>query len=134
MTIPSTAQKVITLGAYNSIYDSYADFSGRGYVDKRYELIESGGSGIKPDLVAPGVDLITTSRNGGYINVTGTSFATPMVTGAAALLLEWGIVKGNDAYLYGEKVKAYLIKGARQLPGMESLNPMTGDCVKLVLG
>ncbi|MDD3206677.1 MAG: S8 family serine peptidase [Lachnospiraceae bacterium] len=133
LTIPSTAQKVITVGAYNSIYDSYADFSGRGYVDKRYELIESGGSGIKPDLVAPGVDLITTSRNGGYINVTGTSFATPMVTGAAALLLEWGIVKGNDAYLYGEKVKAYLIKGARQLPGMESPNPMTGWgalCVK----
>ena len=39
--------------------------------------------------------------------------------GAAALLMEWGIVKGNDPYLYGEKVKAYLRRGARQLPGEE---------------
>ena len=35
----------------------------------------------------------------------------------AALLMEWGIVRGNDPYLYGEKVKAYLRRGARQLPG-----------------
>ena len=54
---------------------------------------------------------------GGYAEFTGTSFATPFVTGSAALLMEWGIVKGNDPYLYGEKVKSYLINGAKQLPG-----------------
>ncbi len=31
--------------------------------------------------------------------------------------MEWGIVRNNDAYLYAEKLKAYLIKGARKLPG-----------------
>ena len=41
------------------------------------------------------------------------------VSGAAALLMQWGIVNGNDPYLYGEKVKAYLRKGARPLPGFE---------------
>ena len=41
----------------------------------------------------------------------------PFVTGAASLLMEWGIVRGNDAYLYGEKIKAYLRKGAAELPG-----------------
>mgnify|MGYP000535016009 CR=1 FL=1 len=56
---------------------------------------------------------------GGYAEFTGTSFATPFVTGSAALLMEWGIVKGNDPYLYGEKVKAYLRRGARQIPGYE---------------
>ena len=49
--------------------------------------------------------------------MSGTSFATPMVSGAAALLMEWGIVRGNDPFLYGEKIKAYLHKGARPLRG-----------------
>ena len=31
--------------------------------------------------------------------------------------MEWGIVRGNDPFLYGEKVKAYLRRGARELPG-----------------
>jgi hypothetical protein len=51
----------------------------------------------------------------------------PFVSGAAALLLQWGIVDGNDPYLYGEKVKAYLRKGARKLTGFsEYPNPQTG--------
>ena len=45
--------------------------------------------------------------------------ATPFVTGSAALMMEWGIVRGNDPYLYGEKIKAYLIRGAKHLPGYE---------------
>ena len=59
--------------------------------------------------------------------MTGTSFAAPFVTGAAALLMEWGIVRGNDPYLYGDKVKAYLRKGAKKLPGEQSYpNPRVG--------
>ncbi len=57
---------------------------------------------------------------GGTQRVTGTSFATPVVCGAAALLMEWGVVRGNDPYLYGQKVKAYLQRGARELPGFEA--------------
>ena len=64
---------------------------------------------------------------GGYRQVSGTSFATPVVTGSTALMMEWGIVNGNDPYLYGEKVKAYLRRGARQLPGFsEYPNPYVG--------
>ena len=38
-----------------------------------------------------------------------------------------GIVQGNDPYLYGEKVKAYMRKGARKLPGFEEFpNPQEG--------
>lgn len=109
LTIPSTAGRVISVGAYNSRYRSYADFSGRGYT----RVIKA----VKPDLAAPGVDIYTTAVGGGYDNRTGTSFATPFVTGAAALMMEWGIVKGNDPFLYGEKVKAYLRRGARPLFG-----------------
>ena len=117
LTIPSTASKVITVGAYNFIYDAYAEFSGRGYgdADRTIGVVPAGLT--KPDLVASGVNVLAPDTFGGYGGYTGTSFATPIVTGSAALLMEWGIVRGNDAFLYGEKVKAYLRKGARPLRG-----------------
>ncbi|MGN0432344.1 MAG: S8 family peptidase [Lachnospiraceae bacterium] len=119
LTIPSTAQKVITVGAYDSTYEAYADFSGRGYVypERTMGLVAAGI--IKPDIVAPGVDIAAPDTYGGYGLFTGTSFATPFVTGAAALLMQWGIVQENDLFLYGEKVKAYLRNGARPLRGEE---------------
>lgn len=117
LTIPSTASKVITVGAYDPVYDSYADFSGRGYTDVSRTIGVAPAGLIKPDLVAPGVNIQAPDVYGSFTPVTGTSFATPIVSGAAALLMEWGIIRGNDSYLYGEKVKAYLRKGARPLRG-----------------
>lgn len=119
LTIPSTALQAISVGAYDSQLQSYADFSGRGYTRTILQ--------VKPDLAAPGVNILTAKTGGGYAPVTGTSFATPFVSGSAALLMEWGIVRGNDLYLYGEKVKSYLINGARQMPGeREWPNPKLG--------
>lgn len=112
LTIPSTAQKVITVGAYNAYVRSYAAFSGRG--DAGSDWAENS----KPDLAAPGVNIRIGEGEGGAV-VSGTSYATPFVTAAAALLMEYGIVQGNDPFLYGEKVKAYLHAGARQLPGYD---------------
>lgn len=109
LTIPSTASKVISVGAYDSSFLSFADFSGRGYTRLATQ--------IKPDLAAPGVGITAPRAGGGYEAVTGTSFAAPFVSGSASLLMQWGIAEGNDEFLYGEKVKAYLIRGARPLPG-----------------
>ncbi|MBD5515260.1 MAG: S8 family peptidase [Lachnospiraceae bacterium] len=117
LTIPSTASKVITVGAYDPVYEAYADFSGRGYLYQEQVNSRTSDSFVKPDLVAPGVNVTAPDRDGGYSPVTGTSFATPFVTGAAALLMQWGIVNGNDPYLYGEKVKAYLRRGAKPIRG-----------------
>lgn len=119
LTIPSTASKVITVGAYDSTYDAYADFSGRGYRYAERDIVLLAAGAAKPDLAAPGVNITAPDIYGGYRSFTGTSFATPFVTGAAALLMEWGIVQGNDAFLYGEKVKAYLRRGARKIRGEE---------------
>lgn len=119
LTIPSTSSRAISVGAYNTALGSYAAFSGRGYT-RNLGL-------VKPDIVAPGVDITSTSANGGYGVFTGTSMATPFVTGACAMMMQWGITDGNDPFLYGEKVKAYLIKGARPLPGFSVYpNPQVG--------
>lgn len=114
LTIPSTASGAISVGAYNAATRQFADFSGRGLT-------------IKPDLVAPGVNITAPASPGGYQTFTGTSFAAPFVTGSAALLMQWGIILGNDPYLYGEKLKAVLARSARQLFGYSTTpNPQTG--------
>lgn len=117
LTIPATSAKVLTVGAYDSTYDSYAEFSGRGYADpdRTIGVVMSGIA--KPDLAAPGVGILAPDLYGGFTPMTGTSFAAPIVAGSVALLMEWGIVRGNDPFLYGEKVKAYLRAGARPLRG-----------------
>ena len=112
LTIPSTASLALTVAAYDARTFSYADFSGRGPA-----AVYEGSNVQKPDLAAPGVLVNAPVPGGGYRAFSGTSFAAPFVTGSAALLMEWGIVQGNDPYLYGEKVKAYLRRGARELPG-----------------
>lgn len=126
LTIPSTARRIAAIGAYDSRTLTYADFSGRGGTCDLRE---------KPVLVAPGVRILTTAPGGTYAEVTGTSFATPFATGAAALLLQWGIVDGNDPYLYGEKAIAFLKKGTRPLPAYaEYPNPEVGWGTLCVLG
>lgn len=106
LTLPSTAGRVISVGAYNSKSRSIAIFSGKGHVTSWYTA--------KPDLVAPGVNVISTRSGGGYDSFSGTSIAAPFVTGATALMMQWGIVDGNDIFLYGEKLKAFLRKGANR--------------------
>ncbi len=118
LTIPSTASLGICVGAYNSSDNSYANFSGRGPI--------AGGGYFKPDLVAPGVNITSCAVGGGYSVRSGTSMAAPFVTGGAALLMEYGIIEDNDKYLYGQKLKTYLISEARQLQGELTPSYRTG--------
>lgn len=119
LTIPSTSARVITVGAYDAAQNTLAPFSGRGFTWNNQF--------VKPDLLAPGVDIISCAPGGGYTTRSGTSMATPFVTGTAALLMQWGILDGNDTFLYGEKMRAYLIRGTKELDGFSNYpNPEIG--------
>lgn len=95
LTFPSTAKNVITVGAYDSINESPASFSGLGYT-----VIGD----VKPNVVAPGVQIIAADSLYGYTYKTGTSFAVPIVTGICSLIMQ------NNRGLTGLEIKGLLEK------------------------
>lgn len=105
LTEPGAAERVISVGAYNHITDASYAASGRGYTATGL---------IKPDFVAPGVDVYGVRAGGGYTTRTGTSIAAAHAAGAAALLLTWGVTDGNLPYMGTNEVKSVLIRGAKR--------------------
>lgn len=105
ITVPSTSYSAVSVGAYDSMSFIASSYSGRGFLTNGI---------IKPDIVAPGDNILAPNNLGGYSLNTGTSMATPIVTAISALMMEWGIINGNDPYMYGQKLKANLIKNANR--------------------
>lgn len=104
--IPATVPNIIAVGSYNYVNRNISSFSGRG----RPTIFAP----IRPDLVAPGENITSVAPNRGFDSKSGTSMATPHVAGIAGLLMQWGISRNNDPYLYGERLKFYLVRGAKR--------------------
>jgi hypothetical protein len=81
ITSPGCARKSICVGSTDK-NDEIAASSSRGPVEWSGNILE------KPDIVAPGVSISSTSKSGGYEINSGTSMATPHASGTAALLLQ----------------------------------------------
>lgn len=104
--IPATVSNIIAVGSYNYVTNNISSFSGRG----RPVVFKA----VRPDLVAPGENISAPTPNRSFDTRSGTSMATPHVAGIAALMMEWGILKRNDPYLFGERLKYYLVISAKR--------------------
>jgi subtilisin family serine protease len=121
LTVPSTAQRVICVGAYNPRDSTLAEFSSRGPVTDA----PGPNPRIKPDLCAPGVGIIAPlagARPGAccdccvdfYKPDDGTSMAAPHVTGIVALIFQ------RNRNLTFEQVREHLRASGR------APDPITG--------
>jgi len=103
LTESSAANRVISIGSYNHITGAVDIDSGRGYAALGW---------VKPELVAPGINVYGARAGGGYTYRSGTSVAAAITAGASALLLTWGVYYGNEVLLGNNEVKYILIRGA----------------------
>ena len=116
IVVPSTAFGVITCGAYNGNTDSIYIRSSWGPTRTPYQA---------PDLVAPGVNVGGIYPTG-YGTMDGTSVSNAINAGACALLLQWGIVEGNDVAMSTYQARAYLIRGCSRSENIRYPNEQWG--------
>ncbi len=116
VTVPGTTYGIITCGAYNASTESLYIRSSWG--PSRSQL-------LVPDLVAPGVN-VGGYYPTGYGSMDGTSVSTAITAGACALLLQWGIVNGNDVAMSTYQARAYLIRGCTRSENIKYPNPQWG--------
>jgi len=109
ITVPATALGPITCGAYNSRNNSLYISSSWGPTRRPT---------MAPDFVAPGVDVGGIYPRG-YGEMSGTGVATAITAGAAALLLQWGIVEGNNRLVNTNLIKSLLISGCDRDPDVQ---------------
>ncbi len=106
VTLPATANSIISVGGYNNFDDSFFVQSGRGPTRLR--------SIISPIIAAPAINVSCINEIGALDTLTGTSGAAAISTGCAALILEWGIVKKNNLAINTVSIIGYFVSGARR--------------------
>ena len=105
VTEPGNTQIAITVGGYNALNGVRYLQSGRGF---------SGTGQIKPEFCAPAVEVEGANLRGSYIKQTGTSGAAAITAGAVALVLEWGILRGNAPTMNSLEAKNLLVRGCER--------------------
>ncbi|MGB8453129.1 MAG: S8 family peptidase [Anaerocolumna sp.] len=117
ITTPGNSGGPICITAYNYVNQSLYYNASCGFT-----LLNKPG----PDLAAPGVSILCPAKNNKFINATGSSLAAAHATGVAAMLLEWGIVRGNFTAMNNTLIKKLLIQGAGRSKNFEYPNPDWG--------
>ena len=105
ITTPGASEISITVGGYDALTGAYYIASGRG---------PNASGDIKPEFCAPCEDVYGAGLRDNYVTETGTSIAAAITTGAAALCLEWGLLRGNAPTMNCVEVKNLLVRGCRR--------------------
>lgn len=105
ITSPGDGTTPITVTAYNPVNDSLYLGASKGYTRDGI---------IKPELAAPGVNIVAPTLGNGFSISTGTGIAAAHIAGIAAIMLEWGIIRGFYPDMDTEVIKKYLIRGAKR--------------------
>jgi subtilisin family serine protease len=100
LSTPGSASSIIATSYYDNIRNIIAPNSGRGYART---------GSIVPSLTCEGFNLLTTGINNSLITYSGAAMAGAILTGATALIYQWGIVQGNNTSLYPSLLKNLLI-------------------------
>lgn len=117
LTIPSSATQVISVGAYSAENNGMFPDSGRGYLVT---------GEVKPEFVAPGVNVYGPGARGNYVRQTGTSVAAAITAGAVAQIMQWAIVDRNSPVISNAGIKNMLIRGAGKPIQRDFPNPEWG--------
>jgi len=114
---PATSLGINCIGAYNSSTNSLAAFTSWGPSMLPFMF---------PALVAPGVDVGGIFPGGRYGAMSGTSAAAAITAGACALVLEWGIVRGNEITMNTTTIRGYMFASSQKHPGVNYPNSQWG--------
>lgn len=117
ITSPGNADAALTVSNYNSETGNINVDSSRGYTRTNI---------INPDLAAPGTNILCPIPFNKYTQITGTGAAAAHSTGAIAMVLEWGVVRGRYTSITGSNIKNLLIRGAYRSEKMEYPNKLWG--------
>jgi len=113
LTVPSAAENLLSVGSYNHVTGGIDIRSGRGYTVLGL---------VKPDLVAPGVDIYGPAPGDAFVRRTGTSISAAHVAGASACLLEWAVTRGERLWVNSNSIRSVLIQGAGRNPNISYPN------------
>lgn len=108
ITEPGSAITAMTVGFYNGSDNSVAISSGRGYTRNR---------AIKPNFVAPGVNVTGAVARNLFAERTGSSIAAGITAGAAALLLEWIVYRLEQGAADSIQIRNLLTLGTERTDG-----------------
>ena len=121
ITYPATYRDTISVGTYNSIENSLWPDSSRG------PIVGATGRLEKPDIIAPGVNIIAPYLGNRYATFTGSGVASAFVTGAVALMMQYTLVDRNykDKAVV-QKIRTYIRAGATRNNQIEYPNVRYG--------